>query len=187
MSEVNIKVSDLKVLIDALDTGEVSMSDILSFIKEKSRERKVNIDEIVLKVDYARSVLEMIIAGNYDLKHKDITEESFPLENDLLHDERSVAVKFFYFNRNISSGDVIFEMNKAGYRPAVLSELLGLGELYPDLQKKFPIVALGSSWCDKLGFNYVPVLNFINNNRKLDLEWFKGVWFDYYRFLAVRK
>jgi undecaprenyl-diphosphatase len=52
--------------------------------------------------------------------------------------------KLFHFNRDISSEDAIAEMDKDGFRPATLAELLALGEAQPELQKQFPIIALSS-------------------------------------------
>jgi hypothetical protein len=78
-------------------------------------------------------------------------------------------------------------MDKAGYRPATLAELLALGEAHPELQKEFPIVALGSIWHDADGNRDVPVLSFDGSRRKLFLNWFVNDWYVNFRFLGVRK
>ena len=137
---------------------------------------------IILNVNYSRTLKEMIIAGNYDWINGDIKEKNFPLPTELLGKKITASNKLFHFNRSISSENAISEMNKAGYRPATLAELLALGEAYPEQQKEFPIVALGSIWC-----RTVPGFGFVDFERRLGLAWFGIGWEYNYRFLAVRK
>jgi len=129
----------------------------------------------------------MIEAGKYDWTSSDITEKHFLLPTELNGENVSVSTKLFHFNHVISSKNAITEMYKAGYRPAALAELLALGEAHPELQKEFPIVALGSIWCGRGGNHDVPVLNFDEDGRELVLNWFVNDWFCSCRFLGVRK
>ncbi len=98
-----------------------------------------------------------------------------------------VSAKLFHFNRDISSGDAISEMDKTGYRPATLMELLVLGFLFPEMQRQFPIVALGSLWRIAGSFRVVPSLGVGGSRRELDLHWFDNDWDAHSRFLGVRK
>lgn len=130
-----------------------------------------------------QSLAEAIEAGKYDWKNDNITVKNFPPSaNDI--GEKDVVL--FHFNRDISSDDVIAEMDKAGYRPATLRELLALGARYPKLQKEFPIIALGSS-CHLDGYRRVPALWCGGYGRCLVLYWFAGDWLVGSRFAAVRK
>lgn len=130
------------------------------------------------------SLSDRIALGKYDWVNDDITEKNFPTA---VEKDYEVEYKIFHFNRLISSESAIAEMEKEGYRPGNLAELLKLGEIQPGLQREFPIVALGSVWCDALGNRYVPVLDCDDRKRKLDLFWFVSDWNGVYRFLAVRK
>lgn len=185
--KVSILVSDLKTVVEALETGKITMADILALINNKKEDNQGKKNEINLIVDYSRTVQEMINAGNYGWTNSDITEKHFPLPTEINGKQVSVSTKLFHFYLSISSKDAIAEMDKAGYRPATLTELLALGEAYPELQKEFPIVALGSVWRDGGGDRRVPVLRFSDYRRKLFLNWFDGDWPDDYRFLGVRK
>jgi hypothetical protein len=98
-----------------------------------------------------------------------------------------VSAKLFHFSRDISSDDAISEMDKAGYRPATLMELLVLGILFPELQRQFPIVALGSVWRPTSDGRCVPYLDGSGSGRGLGLGWFDDGWYADYRFLGVRK
>jgi hypothetical protein len=187
MKKVSISVSDLKTVVDALETGEITMTDILLLINKQDNQVKEKTDEITFIIDYSRTVQEMIKAGNYDWTNSNITEKHFPLPTELKGKKVEVSSKLFHFNRPIGSKDAISEMDKAGYRPATLAELLVLGEAHPELQKEFPIVALGSVWRDVSDDRRVPVLGFGGYERRLGLRWFGLGWNDSYRFLGVRK
>ena len=186
MKKSSILVSDLKTVVEALERGEITMADILAL---NLKEKKNKTDEIALTVDYSQTVQEMINAGNYGWTHREITEKHFPLPTELNGKQVPVTnvTKLFYFNRNISSEAAISEMDKAGYRPATLAELLALGEAHPELQRQFPIVALGSVWRDTRDDRRVPVLDFGGNERRLSLRWFDYGWPGRCRFLGARK
>jgi hypothetical protein len=135
-------------------------------------------------VDYGRSLKQMIKAGNYDWVNKNITAEHFPVKGKGKHE---LSVTLFHFNRTTRSDDAIAEMNKQGFRPAKIEELLFLGEKYPDIQREFPIVSLGCVWWNPDGSRYVPCLSRRGSKRELNLGCFRNDWHDCCRFLAVRK
>lgn len=136
-------------------------------------------------VNYDRTVEEMLEAGQYDWSNDNITADNFPLPNGKAGAE-IIEVELIHFDRYISSEDAIAEMAKRGLRPATLAELLALGEQYPDLQREFPIVALGTVWRGRGGGRYVPYLYGGGQYRSLDLHWFEDDWDDDCRFAAVR-
>ena len=92
----------------------------------------------------------------------------------------------FHFNRSISSDDAIAEMDKAGYRPCLIEDLLSLGVAYKKLQKQFPIVALGSVWRNSPGTRYVPSLYWDGHGRFLYLSCSGRDWVADCRFAVVR-
>ena len=134
-----------------------------------------------LVVNYKRTIADSVKAGNYDWKNADITDENFPsTENG----EREVEMALFHFNKQISSPNAIAEMEKAGYRSATMKELLAFGEKNPELQRQFPIVALGSV-VRLFDRRHVGYLHGHGSRRYLHLGYFGNVWDDYSRFLAV--
>ena len=130
---------------------------------------------------------QAIADGKYDWKNSDITTKNFPVSPEMIGKKSDISAKLFYFNRDISSDDAISEMDKAGYRPATLMELLVLGFLFPELQRQFPIVALGSVWRNANVNRYVPCLSAGNSRRGLNLGWLDSNWDACCRFLGVRK
>ena len=135
-------------------------------------------------VDYSRSLAQMIRGGNYDSFNSDITPKHFPVSGRGRHE---VSVVLLRFNREMKPDEVITEMDQQDYRPAAIEELLALGEAYPNLQRKFLIVALGSILRTSNGNRCAPCLSGRMNERRLNFFWLENVWFSNYRSLAVRK
>ncbi|MEI6836065.1 MAG: hypothetical protein WCK59_04490 [Candidatus Falkowbacteria bacterium] len=144
-------------------------------------------EEIKLTVDYTKTVEQAITDGNYDWKNEDIAAKNFPISLEMIGKKVEVTTKLFHFNCDISSNDTISEMDKGGYHPATLMELLALGILFPELQRQFPIVALGSVWRDADSYRFVSYLDVNGSKRELDLGWFDVDWLALCRFLGVRK
>lgn len=124
-----------------------------------------------------------IAAGKYRWTSRSITKKNFP------QDLTSVGEwewKIYYFGRNISSEDVVASMLAEGWDPAKLEHLLSFGEKYPDEQRKYPVIGLGSS-CIIDGSRLVPRLGCSATKRNLTLNHWNGDWPGVFRFLAVRK
>lgn len=78
-------------------------------------------------------------------------------------------------------------MAKDGKRPATLRELLAFGEANPELQREFPIIALGSVWVYRRGDRRVVCLGRYGSERRLRLDWYEYCWLACCRFLIVGK
>lgn len=154
------------------------------FVNPKVEVVSVGRQTFKVLVDYTKSLKKMIQAGQYDWVNDDITSDHFPVKGN---GQKEKEITLFYFNRDISSDDVIAEMGRAGYRPAKIEELLALGAVEKELQKQFPIIALGSVWRTPPGPCHVPALRWISAGRDLRLSWFGAVWAEDWRFAAVRK
>lgn len=137
-----------------------------------------------LSVDYGRDVKDGVRAGRYDWTDSDITSHNFPTKQK---GTAEIEVEFVHFNRYISTDEALRELDRMGYRPAELHELLAFGEKYPEVQREFPIVALGSVWKNRRGVRFVSSLCGSGSTRSLELDWFENDWLVIYRFAAVRK
>ena len=135
-------------------------------------------------VDYGMTLGDMVAAGGYDAKNDYITQENFPITGAGM-----VEVEFHlvHLNRYASTDAALVELNRQGFRPAKIEELLAFGARYKNLQKEFPIVALGSVWQSRSGDRLVANLDYWDGERNLVLGWVGYVWHEPYRFLAVRK
>lgn len=169
------------ILADVLDP-EADLTD-REGVRGALKLGKLLPEKFTLEVDYDKSLEEMIAAGRYDWKNSDITADRFPVKGK---GKKKAEVELVHFNRDISSEDAIAEMDKLGLRPATIEELLAFGAANPDIQRKFPIVALGSV-AEVSGSRFVAYLRRVWSERSLSLGWFAFDWNPDCRFLAVRK
>lgn len=137
-----------------------------------------------VSVDYEMSVEELVRRGRYDWSDSDITSKHFPTQRA---GKAEVAIELIHFDRDIDSDEALRKLDRMGFRPAELHELLAFGARYPDVQREFPIIALGSVWRGPLGFRHVPCLYGDGSERGLNLGWFGLGWGGHCRFAAVRK
>lgn len=98
---------------------------------------------------------------------------------------RKVEFGYVYLNRRASTESALDEIGKRGLRPALPEELLAFAKKYPDEQRKFPIVALGSE--TRVGGDRRVASLEDGDSRRLDLTRISGHWFGVCRFLAVRE
>ena len=95
-----------------------------------------------MEVDYSRSIEDSLTAGRYDRLFSRITSASFPGSEAGQARLSAVLIPF----SPLASLDYILHLPAAaGRRPATFKELLAFGEAYPEVQRKLPIMALGSS------------------------------------------
>ena len=137
-----------------------------------------------LTVNYGQSVEDALKAGNYDWVNDYITSRNFPPTR---RGTETVEVSLVHFGRVMTSDEVLEELDRQGLRPATVEELLALGAQYPDLQRQFPIIALGSVCVGPSGHRSVPVLWSDGRYRDASLDWLDDDWGSCYRSLAVSK
>lgn len=135
-------------------------------------------------VDYGMSLADMIWAGKYDWVNSDITSEHFPITGSGKIEGDLVLV---HLNRSASTDEVRKELESRGLRPATIAELLAFGVKYPNKQREFPIIALGSVWQRPVGRCHVAGLGGSASRRDLRLYWCEDGWDGGCRFLASRK
>ena len=143
-------------------------------------------ESITLSVDYGRLLEAMIAVGNYDWKNDNITAKKFPVVGNGVE---QFEVKLFHFNRTTQSQDNVDAIKADDpanpWEPGKIEHLLSFGEKYPEEQRKYPIIALGSV-AEVLGYRYVPYLDRLGAERYLGLGWWGHGWDGCCRFLAVR-
>ena len=136
----------------------------------------------LVPVDYGMSVERLIWLGHYDSVNINITSQNFPTKRK---DKTELTIVLAHFNRLTSDDEVIRELDKVGYRPAEAHELLAFAVKYPDIQRKFSILALGSVWRSSDKYPFVLCLDSYGI-RRLKLS-SSGTWNEVCRFAAVRK
>ncbi len=195
-----------KGILVALMLFAVLFASACGASKERIKTPVVQVNEDESKtypavVDYTKTLYQMITDGKYDLYNPNITPENFPIFPVFEHGKTEVAFQIIHPSEFSSTKEIIAEMNRCNLRPATLPELLAFGAKYPDIQRQFPIVALGSIWrwthyAHWFGESipsderrYVATLFVDRVDRRwlglfeYDVEWTEGGW----RFLAVPK
>jgi hypothetical protein len=136
-------------------------------------------------VNYGRTIKEQVKAGKYDWSNPNITSKNFPFSQK---GKASILIQLIHFDQDMTSAEVLEELSKQGLRPATLPELLVFGAKFPDKQRDFPIVALGSVWrSDDDRRDVVAYLYHNGSERDLDLRWLERWWSGLCRVAAVRK
>jgi hypothetical protein len=103
-----------------------------------------------------------------------------------------LSVAFFNPSGSRLTGDIIKEMNALGLRPLNAHELYALGIAYPDLQRKKPLIALGSAQSFGAGVHdgeaVSPFLAMKDGEgRGVDVDWsWKNGWLPDCRFPVTR-
>ena len=174
-------ISDEQIHAFVNNNGKISVGKIADVMIADIRDSE---GVYAVAFNYSESIEKLVAAGNYDWSNNDITSEHFPTSRT---GKTETSIKLFHFNRGISSEYAIREMEKEGYRPAEAHELLSFGAKYLDVQREFPIIALGSVWRRPLGACHVLYLHQHVAKRYARLDWFDGGWSGSCRFAAVRK
>jgi hypothetical protein len=132
----------------------------------------------------ASTIKELVANGRYDWSNDNITDRNFPQEKTGAED---VEIELVHLDRNISTDDALAELDKRGLRPANPAELLAFGATFPEVQREFPVIALGQYWRGPLGNRGVVCLDGSGGKRDADLHWFGLDWLRGCRFAGVRK
>jgi hypothetical protein len=135
-------------------------------------------------VNYQVPVEDAILAGDYQAVNASITAANFPSRRSGI---AQMDILLIHFDRRMISEEILQELDKAGLRPVELLELLAFGAAFPEVQRKFVIVGLGSIWTDRRGYRNVPCLYEASEGRYLDLHWWDDGWYSSSRIAVVRQ
>lgn len=187
---MKISKSDLRRLSLAMESKNLTINQVIKTIENDGviREGLSRItDDVFLEVDYTKTVEQVIAGSNYEWKVTGINSENFPISPEMVGKKVVVSAAIFWPNYDISSEEIVSELDKVGYRPATLMELLFLRILFPRLQGQFIVVAPGSIWCDDKRSQSVPYLDVVGFKYGLGLVCPDDKWGNFYYFLAVLK
>lgn len=132
-------------------------------------------------VDNSLTLADMVAAGGYDEAEIDRDmDERYPGIAD-----SAVEVTLARFSGWIKTDDVLCLLERNGYRPATLPELLAFGASHPSTQRHFPIIAFVSVTGN--GQPYLAVcLDHGGQKRYLYSFFYSHPWCTDFRFAVVR-
>src|SRR3989344_4068460 len=181
-----------------VEEGKITAENFQTFLGNPNKFFEEN--GYPVSVDYEKSLGDMIAAGKYYWKNDDITVNNFPIERPNLMAEgpyrtpgvngtADVKLRLIHFGRVITMAQAAEEIAQHGLEPAKIEHLLAFGAKYPDKQREFPIIALGSVWVHSCGRRGVPCLGGDCSKRDLFLSWYdpSDGWVGRCRFLVVSK
>ena len=132
-----------------------------------------------------KSLEEAIEAGHYGYCSPDITSEHFPFSGN--KQKKDIEITLIHRDKLEQSKLLIDEFVASGeYRNITMEETLALGAQHPELQRKFPIIALGTVVRID-GCRRALILHEYSGKRKLILDWSDDTWVQDCRFAFVRK
>lgn len=137
-----------------------------------------------VEIDYNDTFEQRLGAGRYDWKNPHIKEKNFPVKSK---GKVNRVLELVHFGKFMSTEAVLAAIDAQGYRPATIEELLAFGAKYPELQREFPIVELGSVWRDWDDDLSVAYLVRDGSRRNLGLGRVEDGWYGRFRFLVVGK
>jgi len=173
--------SDEDILQVANAQGDKLLDKFADVMVEAASKRR---DTFPVAVNYDLSVEEAIQAGDYQAVHREITSKNFPSPRK---GQAELEIMLVRFDDRMTSEGVLGKLDEEGLRAAELPELLAFGATYPDVQRRFSVVGLGSVWRDRKGYRNVPCLYTASEGRYLDLHWWDDGWYSYSRFAALHK
>ncbi len=165
----------------------------LELIVNGDFERFMKIEEQIdgrtfpLEVDFDMPVSELIMLGRYDWCGPNVIHY---LPREQRRGKANVVVELMRFSYKIENNKVLCCMDKMGFRPATIHELLFLGIKFPQLQYDFPIIALGSIWEGPNRALFGQILDSggkSGKKRTLDSVYIGKKWHEMCRFAVVRK
>jgi len=186
-----------KAIVDAVLALGGSDTDLERIITNKGLRTKiaqliVSTKQIVLQfvdrtvrvaIHGTQTLAQYLASGAYDWVNEDI--KKCWILSRAVPDGKQEAI-LLYYNKSMTSQEVLDDMERQGLRPGTDRELLELGVQHPDLQRKFPIVELGTM-IEFSGGQRVLFLYGLSSVRFLYLDWFGSDWYGYCRFISFRK
>ncbi len=174
-----------EALLNKLGGMEVARGILRGTIEVVTNVISFIVRTMTVLVDETKTVDELVKVGKFDWLNNNITSANFPNPAGGTTGNQELAL--FHFGKAMSSDAASAEMDKEGYEPATIWDLLAFAKKEPNLQRQFPIVALKSIWRDPGRGRLVPYLCGDAVDRRLDLDCLGVDWGDRYRFLARRK
>lgn len=162
----------LSDLLDA-DLSQINRDDFRKLLGLHSLNLQIS-------VDCSQTLEEMILAPHLDWVRGDISSKWYPVKG---RGRKILKVEIVHLNCEISPEGAIAEIIKRGMRPALIEELLAFGTSFPEIQRNFRVVALGS-FTEVLGSYNIPYLGVGSEGRSLDLLSCSVISSDC-RFLAI--
>lgn len=143
----NVSLGQVEAVWNKLGGEEGVKKFLRGQLEVVGRNIEFTVESYKVSVDETQTAEEAFEAGKFDWENDEIaniTSKNFPKIKNGQKIEKEIYI--LKFTQGMLKEMVLYEMKKAGYKPATLWDLSGLATKFPDSYRKFPIVALGSVW-----------------------------------------
>ena len=145
-----------------------------------------NPDSFTLVANYGTKLEDQGKEGRYDYVNPNFTSANFPTE--LTGTVNLENGRLVHFGRDMSTEAALKKLDEMGLRPGNAHELAAFGIKFPEVQRDYPIVALGGKrWQSPDDGECVAYLSRWLGERELGLSVVADDWCVSYRFLAFPK
>lgn len=124
----------------------------------------INKKKVTVIIDYRQSLDKMIKAGDYNSVQQFINSKNFPIKGV---GQQKREIFLINFGQKILQRRVVEYMKKNNLRPAVIEELVAVGNQYPKVQGQSALCALGTIFhCRQYpmkGMVFFPLIDRINS------------------------
>ena len=144
-------------------------------------------DPHTIMFDPSKTRSQRIADGFYGKVHEWITEEHFPSAPTVPSQPYEMTIELLRVDQQMTTRLINERTVRFAHVPLTIDFLLALGEQYPEIQRNFPVVALGSGdRCDGNSRDRFPCL--IARDGRRDLTWSgpTACWKEDVRFLVSR-
>lgn len=177
--------ADLQKLASVIESKNISIDDAITLIENSKSKKALGTDtKVKLTVDYTRDIDDCVQRYYHQIYGEDINERKLPIPSEMFGKKVEIDACLIYFEDEINHSDVLKEIDKAGFRPANLMELLALGHEY-EFHMDFCIHEL-ESICYVDGNKHVSITS-ANGKSVIQLCGSYGDYSKGSRFLAVPK
>ena len=178
-----ITVEQLGELIAQSKAGRVTRENLQAYLCNP-----VGVDYSI-SVDYGKSIKEMLLAGSYYFDDERTFDDDFSTYTRYENCPKTVIMELVHLE-GITSEAVLNHLKSNKMRPAMIKEFLAFMAMFPEIQKKYAVVCLGSSCSIPNGCRCVPYIysgrKYVSSDRpELQIRDFDDAWGIGYPFLAV--
>lgn len=137
-----------------------------------------------VSVNYEDPRWAEIQRDSYTYVNPDLKYSHFPIGG---HGAMEVAMEYVTFDHEPTTQEALDEIKRRGLRRPDRAEAESFLDQHPEEQKKFPVIGLCGSVVDRRGRRNVACVNACEGERNLYFYWLLNRWYQFCRFLAVRK
>lgn len=180
----NIHVRELvSSFLKNVETLGFSRASVLAAFRELGETDPASAG-FTISVNYDAPCWAEIRRDSYTYVNPDLKHSHFPIGG---HGAMEVVMEYVAFDHEPTTKEILDEIKRRGLRRPDRAEAESFLNQQPEEQKKFPVIGLVGSVVERIGEQNVAYVDANVGERAPDFYWLDSRWYQYCRFLAVRK